>query len=79
MGSCSSKIGDIGKKIKQLTNCEIIYNNKFNSNYSFTIDSELFENTFNFKFTGNIETIFKDIQDNLSNIEIFNKRVLHEA
>lgn len=67
-GSFSCNIGSIADNIKKLTNCNIIYNDKFITNYSFTISSKKFMNDFDFKFEETLESIFLSIKNNINNI-----------
>ena len=76
MGSYSGSIGDIGQQIQSLTDCTIINNDTFKSNYSFTVNCDLFKNTFDFEFLGNVKTIFEGIKNNFTDIKFFNKRIL---
>lgn len=72
--SVNGKIIDFGNAIQKITNCQLEINNLFNTNYSFNCSNKLFENDYNFKFEGTIESIYMDIVDNYDNIKVIIKR-----
>lgn len=74
LSSINDKILDFGLKIKQLTNCELIINNTFQTKYSFRSSSKLFIDDFDFEFNDNIENIFEEIKSNLTKIQFKNER-----
>ena len=66
--SINSKIIEFAQSIKNITNCELIINDQFPTNYSFNCDNSLFENEYNFKFQDTIETIYTDVISNTDKI-----------
>jgi nucleoside-diphosphate-sugar epimerase len=55
--SINLKIIEFGEKIKKLTGCELIIENKITTNYSFNCSNKLFETDYNFKFNDSVNTI----------------------
>jgi nucleoside-diphosphate-sugar epimerase len=68
--SINLKIIEFGEKIKKLTGCELIIENKITTNYSFNCSNKLFETDYNFKFNDSVNTIYNDIIDNYDKIVI---------
>lgn len=67
-----------GYILSKFTNSRLIENDSMKTGYSFNCSSRQFENDYNFKFCDTIETIYKDITENLHNIEINEKRsIIH--
>jgi nucleoside-diphosphate-sugar epimerase len=72
--SVNGKILDLGNSIQKITGCELEVNNLFHTNYSFNCSNKLFEQDYNFKFEGTIQSIYDDIINNYDNILVNIKR-----
>ena len=68
--SINDKIINFGLSLQKLTNCELIINDSLKTKYSFNCSNERFEIDYDFKFKDTIESIYRDIVDNIDNIII---------
>jgi nucleoside-diphosphate-sugar epimerase len=66
--SINSKIIEFAQAIQKITNCELIVNDAFPTNYSFNCNNSLFKKDFAFEFEDNIESIYADIVNNVDKI-----------
>jgi len=72
--SFNDKIINIGLKITEITNSDIILNDEYKTEYSWDCLNSLFEKDYNFKFEDSIESIYNDIITNYNEIMFNNKR-----
>ena len=72
--SFNDKIINIGNAIKDLTDSNILVNESLKTDYSFNCSNNRFEQEFNFKFNSTVETIYKDIIENIDRIQYKNPR-----
>jgi nucleoside-diphosphate-sugar epimerase len=72
--SFNDKIINIGLKLKEITNSDIILNDHYKTEYSWDCLNSLFESEFDFKFEDTIESIYNDIILNYNEIMFNNKR-----
>ena len=74
ISSINDTVINFGKKIQEITGCELIVNDTFKTKYSFRSTSKLFSNDYNFTFEDTVESIFADIKNNIENVKYRNKR-----
>lgn len=66
--SVNSKIIEFAETIQRMTNCELVVNDTFPTNYSFNCNNSLFKKDFVFEFEDTIESIYEDIVNNADKI-----------
>jgi nucleoside-diphosphate-sugar epimerase len=74
ISSINDTVINFGKKIQEITGCELTINDTFKTKYNFRSTSKLFSNDYNFIFKDTIESIFTDIKNNIENIKYRNSR-----
>ena len=60
MASVNHQIGEIAELVSEIMSSKVKFTDP-SITYNFKMDSSLFENTFNFKFKGNISSIVKSL------------------
>ena len=60
MASVNHQIGEIAELVSEIMNSKVKFTDP-SITYNFKMDSSLFENTFHFKFKGNISSIVKSL------------------
>lgn len=64
--SFSNTIFGLAKEIQAINGCQLVVNDNLSTSYSFTVSNNKFESDFKFKFQDNIESIYKEIIQNLN-------------
>jgi len=64
--SFSNSILDLAKEIQAINDCELVVNENLSTSYSFTVTNSKFETDFKFKFQDTVESIYKELVDNMS-------------
>jgi nucleoside-diphosphate-sugar epimerase len=72
--SCSYSIVELAKKIQSINGCELVVNDSLSTSYSFTVTNEKFESEFKFKFVDTVDSIYRNLIDNLDQIKIKSNR-----
>lgn len=73
--SMNAKIIDFGRTLQSIVDCDLIVNEAFNTEYSFNCSNNLFQSDYDFTFNDTIESIYKEITENIDKIIINEKRV----
>ena len=72
--SCSYAIVELAKKIQSINGCELVVNDSLSTSYSFTVTNEKFESEFKFKFVDTVDSIYRNLIDNIDQIKIKSNR-----
>jgi len=72
--SCSYSIIELAKEIQSINGCELVINDSLSTSYSFTVTNEKFETEFKFKFVDTVESIYRDLLDNIVQFKIKSNR-----
>ena len=67
--SFSNSILDLAKEIQAINGCELVVNESLSTSYSFTVTNTKFEADFKFKFQDTVESIYKELVDNISHVK----------
>jgi nucleoside-diphosphate-sugar epimerase len=74
LSSFNASVDEIATVVSSITNSSIVYKEDLPKPYDFKTTNAKFESVFDFKFTGTISSIVKDLSDNFSNIKNFGNR-----
>jgi nucleoside-diphosphate-sugar epimerase len=72
--SCSYAIVELAKKIQSINGCELVVNDSLSTSYSFTVTNEKFESEFKFKFVDTVDSIYRNLINNIDQIKIKSNR-----
>jgi nucleoside-diphosphate-sugar epimerase len=73
--SCSYSIVELAKKIQSINGCQLVVNDSLSTSYSFTVTNEKFESEFKFKFVDTVDSIYKNLTDNIERVKIQSNRI----